>query len=161
MLPTLRLDLVSSRFKFSFSFFHPTPLGQLRRDAVPSRRPHSDDFNTTRTPPLRLYFDAFSEPRIDIFCLPNELTWCQSLRPFMSARSLSYHHPRVVVLWFLSRSFLAQVDAPSMPPRMVCSTYPNGLTWCQSFPGCTVRSPNILNFFPPPFVSPGITKHRC
>jgi hypothetical protein len=125
MLPTLLLDLVSSQFKFSFSFFHPTPLVQLRRDAVPSRWPHSDDFkfNTTRTPPLRLYFDlntidTFSEPRIDIFCLPNDLAWCQSFRPFMSARSSSYHLPRVVVLWFLSRSFLAQVDAP-MPPRMV------------------------------------------
>ena len=104
MLPTLRLDLVSSRF-FSFSFVHPTPLGQLRCDAVLPRIPQSDDFNTTRTPPLlRLYrLDLntmpFSGPRIDIFCLPNDLTWCQSFRPFMSARSSSYYHSRVVVLW--------------------------------------------------------------
>jgi hypothetical protein len=106
MLPTLQLNLVSSRF-FSFSFVHPspTPLGQLRCDAVLPRRPQSGEFNTTRTPPpLRLYcFDLntmpFSGPRIDIFCLPDDLTWCQSFRPFMSARSSSYHHPRVVVLW--------------------------------------------------------------
>ena len=94
MLPTLRLDLVSSRF-FSFSFFHPTPIGQLQRDAVLLRRPHSDDFNNR----FDLNTMPFSGPRIDIFCLPNDLAWCQSFRPFMSARSSSYYHSRVVVLW--------------------------------------------------------------
>ena len=40
-----------------------------------------------------------------------------------------------------SRSFLAPgpVDAP-MPSRMVVSTYPNGLTWRQSFHECMIGS---------------------
>jgi hypothetical protein len=35
----------------------------------------------------------FGGPRIDMFCLPNDLTWRQSFRPFMSARP--YYHPSV------------------------------------------------------------------
>ena len=108
-------------------------------------------YPTTR-PGVKLVFSLFSSDDLDPFgcdLVVGQLRH-DAVLPVASLGRLQYGtllpSRDDLTLTLSGLRFDSSSDAPT-PPRMVCSSYPNGLTWCQSFHGCTkVRSPSILKF---------------
>ena len=111
-------------------------------------------YPTTR-PGVESVFSLFSSDNLGDFDM---MRFCHGSPTRMTSQVQDTPLASQVLSW----SFLEPLDV-LIPLWIVCSTYPNGLTWCQSFHGVYNGFDPLVssNFFWPSFVSVGLTEHRC